>query len=348
MIRLESLGVHLPDRVVSTREITDSLGAGNEIPLAELTGIKERRYASEEQSSVDLAILAAQSCLTNSSYQPGDLDVVIFTGISTYTKSILQQPIRPSHQIFPSLSFSILERIGATNADNFDICNACAGMSTGIKTLTMMINTGVCKNGMVVSGELISYVTEAALKVVKGTDDPEFSSLTLGDSGAAVILDKGPLKDQTTIEQTRLEIFPEYADLCVAKSTDQGTHMHTDSSRLYKAGIKHSYDVLKKLSLRNIKHYIPHQISVMAVKIGYKYSNRHELMDHYMPYQRFSKSVQHYGNTATTSHWLALADLLRQGELSSGDRVLFMIQASGLIVGGFVVKIGKEAPQWVL
>ena len=44
-------------------------------------------------------------------------------------------------------------------------------------------------------------------------------------------------------------------------------------------------------------------------------------------------NLKHRGNTATTSHWVALKDLIDDAAVQPGQRVLFSIQASGITIG---------------
>ncbi|MGD0789909.1 MAG: ketoacyl-ACP synthase III, partial [Terracidiphilus sp.] len=62
MAFLRAFGSWLPPRRVSNREIAPLVDATPEWIL-ELTGIEERRYASEEDTVASLGLLAAQDCL---------------------------------------------------------------------------------------------------------------------------------------------------------------------------------------------------------------------------------------------------------------------------------------------
>ena len=56
----------------------------------------------------------------------------------------------------PPLSLYVKQAIGATQAVNFDLSNACAGMLTGVFILQDLITRGEISCGMVVSGDYIS------------------------------------------------------------------------------------------------------------------------------------------------------------------------------------------------
>jgi hypothetical protein len=47
-------------------------------------------------------------------------------------------------------------------------------------------------------------------------------------------------------------------------------------------------------------------------------------------------TVDRYGNTASTSHTVALMDELEAGRVEAGERVAFLALASGLVIGAMV------------
>ena len=54
-------------------------------------------------------------------------------------------------------------------------------------------------------------------------------------------------------------------------------------------------------------------------------------------------NLKHRGNTATTSHWVALKDLIDDTAVEPGQRVLFSIQASGITIGLAQYRVGEFA-----
>ena len=72
----------------------------------------------------------------------------------------------------PSLSLMIKKELGITNAINFDVSNACAGMMSGVHILTELIKASVVKRGLVVSGEQISSIAMTAANEIEAPWDP--------------------------------------------------------------------------------------------------------------------------------------------------------------------------------
>jgi hypothetical protein len=44
-------------------------------------------------------------------------------------------------------------------------------------------------------------------------------------------------------------------------------------------------------------------------------------------------NLEQRGNTASTAHFIAMADHIRNGNIKSGDKIVFSISASGLTIG---------------
>src|SRR5438128_6934185 len=67
---IESIGVYLPPKAVSTREILQNCSKPLQFPLEQFTGINSRRMAGETEFSIDLAQKAVADCLAHSKYNP--------------------------------------------------------------------------------------------------------------------------------------------------------------------------------------------------------------------------------------------------------------------------------------
>ena len=64
MSYLRAFGSHLPQRRISNQESAPLVGA-DPAWILEASGIKERRYAADDDTVAGLGLLAAQDCLQN-------------------------------------------------------------------------------------------------------------------------------------------------------------------------------------------------------------------------------------------------------------------------------------------
>jgi len=339
MSRFESIGAYFPDKIVTTQELVDKLENRPEIDLERITGIKTRRMREQGEDSFTMALAAAKDCLRNSNYKAIDIDVIINTSITRFDGGL-------KFVIDPPISLRLKKALGANNAINFDITNACAGMMTGVQILDNMIRAGVIKTGMVVSGECITPITDTAVKEIEKGIDPQFASLTVGDSGVAIIIDASQ-NDEECIEGIDLTTFAKFSELCYGMPSDKnpGVAMYTDAIGIHAAALGRLPVYAEKMMLRegykitDFDYVIPHQTSVKAIKMGFE-AIRKQLNARKDEIQEVLISVDEYGNTSSTAVMVALYKTLKEKTFKPNSRVIFFAMGSGLVLGFIVAKIG--------
>jgi 3-oxoacyl-[acyl-carrier-protein] synthase-3 len=331
--RFESLGLRLPERRRTTRELLDSCRHRHRVDLERLTGIREHRVCAEGEDSYSLAVDAAWDCLSHSSYEAKDVEMLISCSITTYQGGM-------ALRVEPALSFFVKEAIGASTAIHFDVRNACAGMATGVYILDDFIRRGVVRCGMVVSGEYITNIADNAARKVRTILSKQLASLTVGDSGSAVLLERAP--DGTAgIQALELATYADHNDLCIGGpcETGAGGAMFTDARKLHAVAIASAHPTLivalekAGISSEEVDFLIPHQTSVRAIRAGTKNIAPH--VGGGLP-KHIVYNLESFGNTASTTHFVALYRYLEERRFRSGDRILFLIFASGVVCGSLI------------
>jgi 3-oxoacyl-[acyl-carrier-protein] synthase-3 len=334
--RFESIGAYLPSTVVSTDELTARMDYRPPFDLAEITGIRERRVADRRpdsyQDSLTLATLAARDCLARSRYTPGELDVVISASISR---------TRGADRLCfePSFALQLATALGAGQAIHFDVSNACAGMMTGVQILDRMIKAGVVRTGMVVSGEQITPIADTAAREVAEPYDPQFGSLTVGDSAAAVILDAST-SPADRIHYVDLMTCAGYAHLCIGMPSDRtpGMALYTDNQQMHKEERSRLWpsfqrDLLAKrgssFAAEGYDYVVHHQVGAKWIR---NFSRAGEAVFE-APSPTSLAVVDRYGNTSTTSHFLVLHDHLKNRPAPASAKYLLVPAASGVVTG---------------
>jgi 3-oxoacyl-[acyl-carrier-protein] synthase III len=290
--------------------------------------------AGETEFAIDLAEGAILDCLKYSRYSASEIDLLISANISRYDGPGFRFVFEPS------TSARLKRKLGFRNALAFDVTAACAGMFAAIYIVDAMIRTGMVRRGLVVSGEYITHLTRTAQKEIEGSFDQRLACLTLGDAGAALILEADPSGSQGF---RALEMFTlgEFSSYCIAKPTDQphgGAIMRTDMVNLstvsFKHGNGHAADVMRRSGWKpsDIRHILVHQTSRLSID-GAARELRRRLGREVFRGINMVNNLAERGNTASTSHFVALADSIRAGEIREGDKVVFGILASGLTVG---------------
>jgi len=333
--KIESIGVKLPAKKVTSSEITDQLKLLKPLKFELLTGIYSRRVCSEKEDSLTLAIEAANDSLSHSKCKPEDIEMIISCSISKYVNGL-------NHCYEPSLSLLIKDGIGNKNALNFDISNACAGMITGVHIAKNFITRGTVNNCLVVSGEYITSLCTNALRHIDSPLNTELASLTVGDAGAAVILtNTTTLLDAISVSE--IVTLSRYSNLCTAYQSikQPGGVMNTQMKEIHDVSIENApvviENALKKAGLRmsQIDHLIPHQTAKHSIQMGAasfeKYFGEKPA--------NIILNLEENGNTASTTHFTALYRCLEEKRFRKGDKIMLLSFASGLVIGVVIFTI---------
>jgi 3-oxoacyl-[acyl-carrier-protein] synthase-3 len=327
-LRIESLGVYLPETVLTMEELLASCRRRPPWDLERITGIHERRVADGE-FAVDLAVKAAQQALALSRYAASDLDVVICCSISKHNNE-------NEFHLEPATAVRIARALGAGRARAFDVVNACAGMLNGIHVLQALIRAGEARCGLVVSGEHNSPVMRTAARELRHRFDGQMAALTLGDGGAAAILDESP-DSACGFQALEMVSGARHDHYCYSRPSRRGPGgiLVTKARGLQRKGNEHFPAYLKEIvdrcgwTLDDLDHIVPHQVSVRAIENSARAVERY-LGRRLPPLTRVS--ADRYANTTTTSHFLALHRFILDGTINSGDNLLFVSGASGIVI----------------
>jgi 3-oxoacyl-[acyl-carrier-protein] synthase III len=327
-VRIESLGVYLPDTVVSMEDLLASCRRRPRWDLERITGIHERRVAVGEYA-VDLGIKAAKRALSMSRYRAEDLDVIICSSISKYNRE-------NEFHLEPATASRIRAAVGAGNARVFDVVNACAGMFTGIHVLQAMIRSGIARCGMVVSGEQNFPLAQTAAREMRHSFDGQIAALTLGDAGAAVILDRST-DPRLGFRHIDLVTGAKHDHYCYSRPSRRGPGgiLVTKARGLQRKGNEHFPSYFKRAldasgwDVHDLQHIIPHQVSVRAIENGVRAVSNY--LGSALPDITLC-SVDHYGNTSTTSHFLAIHDAILQERIRNGHNAMLVSGASGIVI----------------
>jgi 3-oxoacyl-[acyl-carrier-protein] synthase-3 len=335
--QFESIGIKIPERKLTTLELVDKIKIPGMRKFGLLTGISERRVCSSMEDSFSLALDAARDCLSFSKYSAEDLDMIINCSITKYKNGL-------SHQYEPTFSVLIKDAIGAKKAITFDISNACAGMLTGVYIAKNYIKLGIIKTCLIVSGEYISNISDHAVKYIRTTLSSELSSLTVGDGGAAVILER-TLNDEEGLIMSGFSTLSYYSNLCIGRQNRKspGGQMKTKAQKIHQVSIDESRSIVKTalekngLTFDKIDFLIPHQTSRSSILSG---ANQYSQYFGEKPGQLVI-NLKEIGNTASTTHFIAMYKYLTEKQFKKNDYVMLLCFASGLIIGVVIFKMNE-------
>jgi 3-oxoacyl-[acyl-carrier-protein] synthase III len=315
---------------VTTRELLRGCrGLASLLPFETLTGIRSRRMAGEVEFSIDLAKRAVVDCLSRSQYAPNDIDLLLCANISRCDGPHFRFTIEPS------TSLRLKRHFGFDRALAFDVSNACAGVFTALYLADALIALGVVERVMLVSGEYVTGLTLTAQTTIDGIRDPRLACLTLGDAGIALILESSP-HDGVGFHAIDLCTLGRHSSCCIARPTAEGPMMYTDYRDMVAASFRPTVLRLRHVlpaagCPSDLAHVIPHQTTRSVLRDAARVLGC--ALDGVAPRVNIINNFAERGNTASTTHFLAVHDHVHNGAIQSGDRVLFMINGSGLTVG---------------
>ncbi|WP_407686874.1 3-oxoacyl-ACP synthase III family protein [Mycobacterium sp. HUMS_1102779] len=337
--RLAGAGRHLPETHLTTEELMATTRHHTHIDLERLTGIRERRVSVGDEDSYTLATAAARNALATAGMDPASLDVVVNCSITKFRGGLTQW-------LEPSTSSAVARGIGAHHAMTFDVSNACAGMLTGVTIVNNWIRQGIVERALVVSGEYISQLGHNAARHIRNIMSKELASLTLGDAGAALVLERAPA-GSAGISLAGFTTVADYSRLCLAypRGHDPGARMFTDARAIHRAAMDNTPVLLQEvldtagISIHDIDHVITHQTSARAIRKGmarmsesFGDAPRHDAVI----------TVDRYGNTASTTHTVALVEELEAGHIAPGETIALIALASGLEIGVVLLTLDEE------
>ena len=337
-IHIESFACYLPEKTVNTNEIVEGCLNKIRFPMQRLTGIHSRRETAADECAFGMAAKAMEHCFNMSRYQPADIDVLISCNVFRMD--------HPEEVVLePGTAIRLAHLSGCSNAVTMDLSNACAGIFSAIVMAETMIRNGTAQRVMLVSGEYLTHLTNTAQKEITDFLDQSISALTVGDSGLAMILEAAPDNGDGFVD---IDMFTMggYSDLCIVKCTNKeegGLLLKTDAIRMAEAGhveaSRHAWQTLKKNEwpAASINFLIMHQASSTTTANTMRQVNQ-LLNSDFANKENTIDNIKHRGNTATTTHWMAIQDYILNNSIGDHDRAMLFISGSGLNIGTALYK----------
>ena len=122
------VGSYVPEMVLDNQKLSQKVETSDEW-IRTRTGITERRIASNEQTTSDLAFFAAQRAIESAKIDPGQIDLVI---VATITPDMA----------FPSTACLLQHKLGLGKVACFDLEAACSGFLYALDVADGMLASG--------------------------------------------------------------------------------------------------------------------------------------------------------------------------------------------------------------
>lgn len=328
-------GKYVPEQVVTNDDIAQFMDTSDGW-IRSRTGIAERRFANEEETTASMAIAAAQEALDRARIVPSAVDLIIVATLS------------PEH-IFPSTASLVQDALGANHAGAFDLSAACSGFIYALSMGTAMIQSGAAKVVLVIGSETVSRFLDkedrttyplfgdgAGALVLQASENP-------GGVLATVLGSDGSGAEHLGIPAGGSKLPPshETVEKRLHYMKMNGREVYRFATRVMGRAAKQSCEKAG-IGLSEIDLFIPHQANIRIIKSASKYLNISD--------DKVFTNLHKYGNTSAASIPIALCEAIEQGRIKTNDKLVMVGFGGGLTWGATVVKWGVPMPykrrQW--
>ena len=315
------IGSYRPSRVVPNADVVEAIDSSDEW-IQQRSGIKQRRFATPEETVQVMSVGAARKALDHAGIDPGQIDCVI---VATVTH-LLQTP---------AIATAIAYELGTDQAAAFDISAACAGFCHGLALADQMIRGGGARYALVIGVERLSDLTDmtdrgtafifadgAGAAIIGPSDTPGIGPVVWGSDGEQfdLIRQKEDWRDIIAMERPVLPYLTmqgnsvfRWASFTMAKVAQQA---------LDKAGI----------SPDDLDVFVPHQANMRIIDAMARAMKLPERVT-------IARDIAEQGNTSAASIPLALDRMIEEGEAKSGDLALLIAFGAGLAYAAQVITV---------
>ena len=311
---------------MSNHDLEQVVDADNEWIISR-TAIRERRIASEGETTATLATEASIRALGDAGMSPDDIDLIILATSS------------PDMPGYPSTACLVQNALGLSGrfVPAFDLVAACSGFGYGLNVASQFVRTGFYKNILVIGAETNS-------RILDYTD--RTTCILFGDGAGACVV--GPTKGKHEIIDGYMAAdgsgalmlrIPAGGSKMPASHNTVDEHLHSikmEGRPVFKFAVNAMNgmieDILKKHQLTpdDIGIVIPHQANF---RITEAVSERTCI-----PQERIYMNLDRYGNTSAASVPIAFREAIDEGKVPDGKYVIIAAFGGGLTKTSVLIK----------
>lgn len=331
IIRTQMIGVgtYLPDQVVTSDEMMQEIDTERHYDLpydwmSKEMGILERRMVNEDQTPSELAIYAAEQALASCpDLNPDSIEAVIFCGIERDMPE-------------PATAHVIQRALGLKAAHVFDVANACYGFLEGLILASSLVEAGLIRHGLVVTGEISTKMSRRVMQQLKGGLSKQaakhlWGMLSVGDAGGAIIVGAS-VNGQSGFMKFHQKSQSQHVNLCQYRwRSDGDVEANMNMAQIVARGLKLNKQIyretLDELGWDHVDWAIAHQTGKTAFE--------HAVNLHGIDKRKIMKTYPKLGNITTATLPISFNKLKCSDRLKTGDKIGGLFAGSGLVAGQF-------------
>jgi 3-oxoacyl-[acyl-carrier-protein] synthase-3 len=312
-VAISGVGMAVPAQRVTNDDLARRVDT-NDAWIVERTGIRERRWAAEGETTASLAIEAGAAAIKSADLSPSDIGGCIVATCS------------PEQPIPPTAAF-VQDGLGL-HCGAFDVDAACSGFVYALVTGASLVASGAMSSVLVIGSETLSRMADpddrstcvlfgdgAGAVVLVPSDRPHLLSWDLGSDGSGTGLLGVPAGG------SRCPTTPE--------SVDAGLHwLRMEGKEVYRRAVRSMVESSQTtleaagMTVDDVDLFIAHQANARIIEAA---TSRLGL-----DASRNFMNIDRYGNTSAASIPIALAEAAEAGRLADGDLVLMSGFGAGL------------------
>jgi len=323
---LAGWGTAVPEQRLTNADLEQRVDTSDEW-IVERTGIRERRIASDGETTASLAIEAGTTAIKHAGITPEDIDLLI---VATATP---EQPI-------PHTGAFVGEGLGL-RCGSFDLQAGCAGFVYELITGAALLTSGGLGHVLVVGAETLSRIADptdrgtcilfgdgaAAVVLAPSPDDgPGLLSWDLGCDGSAAGLLEIPAGG------SRLPATAETIAAGLQFIKMQGQEVFKRAVRVVVESAKATL-ARAEVTTADVDWFVPHQANARIIETASKRLG--------IGSERTIVNIDRYGNTSAASIPLAMSEAADAGTFGDGDLVLLSGFGAGMTWGSALLRWGR-------
>ncbi|HKX46316.1 MAG TPA: beta-ketoacyl-ACP synthase III, partial [Planctomycetota bacterium] len=316
-------GSYAPARVVPNEWFAGFLDTSDEW-IVQRTGIRERRFAADGESTSDLCEQAARRALAAAGVDPAELDLIVVGTLSG------------DYQM-PSTACLVQEKLGARRAAAFDVNSACTGYLTAAQVCESMIVAGKSRRALAIGAETLSRFLDYG---------DRSTCVLFGDAAGATVLMPWEECRQGEILRTTLGSDGALYDYIIIPGTGaaepptpEGLARNAHKIRLKgKEVFRFATNKLVELITEMLDGtdpdelglIVPHQVNQRIIDAALERLG--------MTHEKVMVNIDRYANTSAATVPLALDEALTAGRVESGKLVLLAAFGAGMTWGATLLR----------
>ena len=308
-LKLLGTGYALPTRVLDNDAMTAYVETSDEW-ITTRTGIRQRYFCGEGESTTTLAIEAAQKALHDSGLDKADIGcVIVATSSGEYAM--------PSTACLVHKALELNENIPV-----FDLGAACAGFLYAVDTARAMLLAHGGKAALVIGAEQMSQVLDMA---------DRNTCVLFGDAAGAAVFALDEDAEYAYVCGTR-------GDMAIQVGGPRRTlAMTMEGQNVFRFAVSTIPATVEELlaktgkTLDDVDWVVCHQANQRIIDASVRRLG--------VPAEKFYKNLDRYANTSAASIPLALAEMKESGRLTSGQRVILVGFGGGLTWAGVMLRV---------